>query len=279
MKQLFVTVFLLSYTFANTQSQAEGGQSSPFFIPVERTIYYKLGDKTIPILIQQYGESTELAFVNLHANETTSVQAARAILETRGGMLIKIENGVQRVIRFRVGYMTFNLDPNRIFSRVGIRNCLQETGRIDERAINEAEKFGDRVLSLVGNANCIIALHNNTNEYYSVKTYLPGGNRQKDAKAVYANPDQDPDDIAFTTDSLLYQKMAERGYNSIWQDNINVKKDGSLSVWSGENNRRYINIETEHGRLSQYMLMLEDLLTILAEEKSTQGKAQKTIGE
>ena len=60
--------------------------------------------------------------------------------------------------------------------------------------------------------------------------------------------------------------MADKGYNSIWQDNVHVRKDGSLSVYCGEKGKRYINIETEHGKFDQYAEMLGKLLAILSEE-------------
>ena len=49
----------------------------------------------------------------------------------------------------------------------------------------------------------------------------------------------------------------------IKQINEKVKQDGSLSVYCGNLNRPYVNIETEHGKLSQYRGMLEKLLEIL----------------
>ena len=61
--------------------------------------------------------------------------------------------------------------------------------------------------------------------------------------------------------------MADQGFNSIWQHNERAKKDGSLSVFYGEKNERYINIETQHGRLAQYIEMFGKLLDILADEK------------
>ena len=133
--------------------------------------------------------------------------------------------------------------------------------------MDEVEKFAQRILQLIpDSSSCIIALHNNTEEAYSVRTYLPGSSRELDAKAVYADSLQDVDDIAFTTDSLLFQKMAENGYNSIWQDNKKAKRDGSLSIYCGERSRRYINIETQHGKVQQYIEMLGKLLAILAKE-------------
>jgi hypothetical protein len=61
--------------------------------------------------------------------------------------------------------------------------------------------------------------------------------------------------------------MSAMGYNSILQDNVKVYKDGSLSVYYGEQNRRYINIETQHGKTVQYKEMLGKLMYFLDEEK------------
>jgi hypothetical protein len=46
-----------------------------------------------------------------------------------------------------------------------------------------------------------------------------------------------------------------------------VLKDGSLSVYYGDKNKRYINIETQHGKKDQYKEMLIKLLYVLDEEK------------
>lgn len=241
--------------------------SNAFYIPAEKTILYKLGDKTVPLSISRYGNSAAIVCINLHDNEFTSVQAARSVLEQKGGLLIKIENNRQRVIRFRMRGKTYAFDPNRIFSRTGIEQTLRENSTVDIYAIEEIEKFAARLLSLIPDETaCVVALHNNSENAYSVKSYLPGNDREKDAREVYANDNQDMDDIVLTTDSVLYKKMADWGYNSIWQNNERAKKDGSLSVFYGENNKRYVNIETQHGRLSQYIEMFGKLLDILNDE-------------
>ncbi len=237
------------------------------FVAAEKTIFYKLGERILPIRIFQYGDLKNMVCINLHDNENTSVEAAKSVLELNGGTLIKVENNDQRVVRFRLRGVTYGFDPNRIFSRVGIEQTLKENSRTSQWAIEEVEKFTERLLQLIpGNTSCIVALHNNTDEAYSVTTYLSGNQRQHDTKAVHIAGLQDVDDIVFTTDSLLYQKMADNGYNSIWQDNVNVRKDGSLSVYCGEKGIRYINIETQHGKFDQYTEMLGKFLMILAEE-------------
>lgn len=233
----------------------------------EKIIFYKLGERIIPIKIIQFENSTGIVCINLHDNETTSVQAAISVLDKMGGTLIKLENNQQRLIRFRLKGVSYSVDPNSIFSRTGIEKSLKENSRISREAVIEVEKFANRILELFPAAiSCIIALHNNTDEAYSIKTYLPGNEKELDAKAAYYNQLQDKDDLILTTDSILYQKMVDNGFNSIWQDNAKAARDGSLSVYCGESNKRYINIETQHGKLAQYIEMLEKLVTIIAEE-------------
>ncbi len=217
----------------------------------------------------QFGNVHHIICINVHDNETTSVAAAKAVLERTGGTLIKIDNNQQRIIRFKLKGVNYSFDPNRIFSREGIGKTLKANRAITRDAILEVEKFAVRIVRLLPDSlSCIIALHNNTEEAFSVRSYLPGGENEIDGRAVYADSLQDPDDFILTTDSLLYQKMAANGYNSIWQDNEKAKKDGSLSIYWGERNRRYVNIETQHGKLEQYREMLQTLLNILGEAKN-----------
>ncbi|HMU47610.1 MAG TPA: hypothetical protein PKC72_14655 [Chitinophagaceae bacterium] len=246
------------------------GISRSLYIPEERNTSIKIGDREVKISILQYGSKKDILYINLHDNETTSFLAAKSVLEEQGGTLINIENNNQRVIRFRLNGINYGFDPNRIYSSAGIGQTLRDNRRYSRDAANAIEKFASQVLALITDSiSCIVALHNNFDGGFSVNSYLNGGERQKDARSVYVDSLQDNDDIAFTTDSLLFQKMAEKGFNSIWQDNINAKRDGSLSIYCGENNIRYINIETEHGRSEQYIEMLERLVSILKDEKRT----------
>lgn len=254
--------------------------SKALFVPTEKTIFHKIGSKTIALKVYQYGNVKDFVCINLHANETSSFAAAKSVLAETGGTLIKIENNGQRVIRFSLKGVTFGFDPNRIFSRTGIEETLRENKKLTREAMDEVERFAKQILALFPDStNCIIALHNNTDEAFSIKSYLPDGNRKNDAKAVYKDSTQDVDDISFTTDSLLYQRMADFGFNSIWQDNEKVKRDGSLSVYCGEKKKRYINIETQHGKVQQYITMLEKLLLVLFDENKKPLEDSRTTAE
>lgn len=236
----------------------------PKIIPTEKIIYYRLGENTIPIKILQYGEVKDLFYINVHDNESTSVDAAKSILELKGGTLMKIENNQERLIRFRLRNQTYAIDPNRIYSRTGIEQTLKNFKNISQEAVAEVERFAQRILELIpAKTACVIALHNNIDGGYSVMSYLPGNDKQTDARAVYKNRSQDEDDLVYTNDSMLYQRMADHRYNTVWQDNLRVTQDGSLSVYCATVKKRYVNIETEAGKYSQHREMLEKLYAIL----------------
>jgi hypothetical protein len=227
------------------------------FTPSISTIHYKLGETTIPIRIYQYGDVKDLICINLHDDEQSSVEAARTFLQEEGGMLIKFENRKQRNIKFRLRGKYYTFDPNRMFSKDGIEQTLTHFRRSSKDAIKEIEKFGQRVLNLIPeNPSCVIALHNNTPGRFGVNSYLPGADFSMNAKKVYENPKEDPDDIFFTTDSILFRRLSSEKFNTIWQDNSRARRDGSLSVYCGERNIRYVNCETEHGKAGQYYTML-----------------------
>ena len=265
LRLLYTTLFFFACIVLNAQQSLDLIQpTDPGITITEKTIFYKLAENIIPIKIQQYGERTDIVFINLHDDETTSVDAAKRVLAEHGGMLVEIENNAQRNIRFRLGRYFYKIDPNRIFSEEGIKKSLEQLGKTSNQAIDEAEKLGQRILQLIpGEATCVIALHNNTPDLFSVTEYTPGNKRSVDSRKVYVNAGQDTDDFFFTTDNNLYERLADKGFNTILQDNKNCTEDGSLSVYCGKKNIRYVNCETEHGKTEQYYEMMKALCSSL----------------
>ena len=140
-------------------------------------------------------------------------------------------------------------------------------GRSSAKAINEVEKLGKRILQLLPeDALCIIALHNNSPELFSALNYTAGNKRAKESKKVYINPEEDADDFFLTTDNDLYEELADNGYNTILQDNKKCTEDGSLSVYCGKKNIRYVNCETEHGKQEHYYEMIKTLMSVLSKK-------------
>lgn len=276
--------FIITLLAIKLQGQSFIDSTAPVVVkklsPAIQNLQLNVGPKKVPVTIYKYGEVNDVVCFNMHDNEFTSVEAAKQVLSERGGMIIKIENGKQRFINFKLNNKRFTFDANRIFSKEGIEQTLRDRGHYSTAAAAEIEGFANKLLSLIPDTtSCIVALHNNFDADFSIKSYIPGGSLEKNAIAVFEDSLQDADDIALTTDSILFKKMANYGYNSILQDNINVKKDGSLSVYYGERDKRYINIETEHGRVQQYVEMLTKLYDILAEEKLAKIPTEPPVKE
>lgn len=240
------------------------------FSPTVSTRTLKAAGRTVTVQVESYGDARSWVFVHLHGTEPTSVQAAKEILPLTGGYLIGLENGKNRNLKFEWQGRNWLIDPNRLYSDTGIRMNLKELNkyRFSETLVEQIKLLGEQITSLIPDtANCIVALHNNSDGHFSISDYLPGGKRQKDARRVFSDPHQDPDDIVLTSDSLLYEHMAAACFNTIWQDSAQVKRDGSLSVYAALRGRRYVNIETEHGRQEQYARMLQHLMLYLVRER------------
>ena len=261
---LYITLFCFTCSFLQVHQTAAFSNINV----AEKTIFYKLAENIVPIKIQQYGERRDMVFINLHDDELTSVDAAKRILHEQGGTLIEIENNSQRNIGFKLGRRLYKVDPNRMFSKEGIKKSLDQLGVTSPKAIDEVEKLGQRVIQLLPEeATCVIALHNNSSDLFSVLEYAPGNKRAADSKKVYINNEQDADDFFLTTDNHLYEKLADSGFNTILQDNKHCTDDGSLSVYCGKKNIRYVNCETEHGKTEQYFEMIKALLAALPGNK------------
>lgn len=245
-------------------------------IPEISTVIHKLGDHNTRIKIFQYGKKKDIVFINLHSDETTSVAGVEKLLQTKGGLLIKLENNNKRNISFMLRGSVYTFDPNRIFSKTGIERTLERFKNISDEAIAEVEKFANHILKLLPKEpHCVIALHNNTEGNLSVTSFLPGNQYETDAKKVYADDDQDPDDFFLTTDSLLFEQLAAEKYNTVWQDNLLVQQDGSLSVYFGEKNICYLNCETEHGKVKQYEAMISAALKYMDQRKNSMNSVTR----
>ena len=234
--------------------------------PVTNTITHKIGNKNIRIITSQYGEKKDYVFIALHDNEFTGLETAKSVLETTGGLLIEIENDNNRNINFILDRHSFEFDPNRMFSKTGIKKTLQTLGRSNERAINEVDRFAKRIVRLFPKTTyCIVAIHDNTDGEYSVSNYQKGGRSANDAKLVTVGALQDPDDFFLTTDSQVFRQLSAKKYNVVLQHNLRVKEDGSLSVYCAKKNLRYLNCETEHGKSAQFDEMMDVAMECLQE--------------
>lgn len=274
LKALIIFSAIIWSLFAKAQLN-NGSISETRFVPVINTISHRLGDNDIEVQVFQYGDKKDLVFINLHDNEIAAIKATKKILEKQGGLFIKIENKNQRTIIFRLDGRSYTFDPNRIFSKKGIGLTLKRFGNTSSKAAGEIENFAARLLQIIPpDAYCIIAVHNNTDNGFSIGDYLPGKEKATDAKQINMAKGQDKDDFFLTTDSLLFQLLSSKKYNAVLQENMKAEKDGSLSIYFGENKIRYINCETEQGKTRQHEEMLGAAIYCIEESKKMTAFSQ-----
>ena len=222
----------------------------------ETIFYHHLGDDSVAVSITDFGGDQQRVYINLHDDESTSLAATIPLLKERGGLLIRILNNGNRLVRFNIDGKEYAFDPNRMFSRNGIVHTLIRTKRISNKAIEEISAFAAVFLQQIpANRQMVIALHNNTPGRLSVDSYFDAGDNVTDAREATRNSSHDPDDFILTTDSTIYERLKKK-FNIVWQDNLKARQDGSLSVYFGERGVSYINCETEHGHVQEFRKMI-----------------------
>ncbi len=244
---------------------------------IEQKVFrYKLGDKIVKIVISKTSKHpSKFVYFNMHDNENTAAEAAKEVIKKFGGTLIELENDGKRLINFSLKNEQFTFDPNRIFTKVGIKKTLKYNGEYLTEAENETNKFAKMLKGVLKNFRLIIAVHNNTDENYSIKSYETGEEFGKDAKLVNINSDTDIDDFFFVTDKNIFKTLKEKNQNVALQDNVNVTDDGSLSVYCGNHKIPYINVESEHGHLREQIKMLEVLQKLIMDFSRTRRKNRR----
>lgn len=207
-----------------------------------------VGNSTVLIQTQYYGKGK--AFVHLHQNETTALQAARAVIKKQGGSLLTIVHSGQRNIIFKYHKKRYEFDPNRIFTDKGIKKTLMQFGDYSLGAHREVKKLATKIKQLLPKGK-IIAVHNN--ESYSLRNYFPGQTMFLDAGALYFNTTKHYRNFYLVTQKNDYLRLKKLNFNSVLQA-LNAKDDGSLSVYLSK--RAYVNVEAGYDQFRTQVTML-----------------------
>jgi hypothetical protein len=210
----------------------------------------------VQLQLSDYGEIRgKVVYLNLHENETTSVLAAKDYLATRNGHLIVVKQKGNRNLSFTQKGMTFQFDPNRMFTKAGRISTLKLLNKKYVNAAEETvEEFSDKIISRIRNAQLVVALHNNTNgKPLSAASY----------KNRYLNPSMDTDDFILTTEKSIYDQLKAKKINTVWETTSTSVDDGSLAYYCSKKNIPYVNVEAQHGHRSQQLKLLNALTSII----------------
>jgi len=221
----------------------------------------QLGDSSITFIEENINASNKILFINVHENEMTSVEAIRAYDVNEQYHFVYLKHNGSRRIGFNHSDEIYTVDPNRIFTQVGIVSTLAHDSIFhNHRAEKLSKILAKEILKYVHASSWIISLHNNTPDNYSIMSYLPDSSEALNTKEVYINEKMDPDDFIYTTDLSLFSKLKYLQINVILQNNENCVDDGSLSIYCGKRNIPYANVEAEDGHLTEQTFLISSLI-------------------
>ena len=246
--------FLLSFSFCAC-SQGDNIER------LNATVHYRkhlLGSSSVIVKETRYGKDIPIQFVQLHHNEETADKVTTSLASQVGFDYLQIVNESKRFIEFKLGDKDYKFDPNRIFSKKGIIATLRSRSHYSDTAYQVISAFSTFLLDLLDHSKTIVSVHNNTDGAFSPADYI-----KNNTGLVFQNPELDPDDFFITTDSIVFEKLKENNFNVVLEYSKDIEDDGSLSVYCGRNNIRYINIEAQHGHAKEQEAMLRTLIQIL----------------
>lgn len=242
-------------------SDTPGGTASSALTPVTHTL--RLEDEKV--WVREYRRpGADLNFVNLHDNENTSAEAAKAYIRTHGGRLIELEHGRGRTVVIRRNGVLDRFDPNRMFTEEGLRRSLDYFHCLTDENLVLATDFARQVTDMIGlhEGKPVIAVHNNTPGKLTIHDFEPGEWYGDDTRDIFTNPAEDPDDFFFTNSPVLFRALKSLRYNVALMKE-NPPDRGTLGNLVNARGGVYVLVEAEHGHLQRQIAMLEDLGRLL----------------
>mgnify|MGYP000145849217 CR=1 FL=1 len=222
-----------------------------------------LGETEINIYQQSFDIPERIIFLNVHEDEETSIETLHAYAKIDSIPFFYLKHQETRRITFLLKGKSYDFDPNRIFTKKGRKKTLKDGEGYSLKANKEVKKLANEIIERIPLMHTVVALHNNTDENYSIKSYLPGGGEAQNTAEIHVNPDMDPDDFIYTTDRAFYDAFKSRNINVILQDNKGYVNDGSLSVYCGKKDIPYVNIETQRGHFDEQMELTKTVLEVI----------------
>lgn len=257
-------LFLLPALGLDTPTKGSTAPANPMLLsPVTHTL--RLEDEKVWVHIYQRPGS-DLQFVNVHDNENTSAEAAKAFILSKGGRLVELEHGRGRTVVIRRSGVLHRFDPNRMFSEAGLRQSLDYFHNLSDENLVLAARFAADVEAFIEiePGKPIVAVHNNTDGKLTIHDFKPGEWYGDDTREVFINPAEDPDDFFFTNSPVLFKALKAMRYNVALMVE-NPPDRGTLANLVNARKGVYVLVEAEHDHLRQQIAMLEDLGRLLIE--------------
>jgi hypothetical protein len=262
MKALKSASLLLALVVAGCASTKVPQPPAPRVELTLRKVSFQIGETKIHVQSRQFGKGN-LTMVNVHDDENSCVEAGAMVLEKIGGRLIELVHSGKRRVVFSLDRNEYSFDPNRTFSKAGVRLTVRDESnrdaKVSEKIYRVVDRFAEQFIRYfkLNKAPTFITLHNNGDGGLSIHTYEPGGDWAADTDELHVSSTVDPDEFFFVTDKRIYEELKARDANVILQDNSIKRDDGSLSVFAGRHGIRYINVEAQPEHFDEQVRMIE----------------------
>ena len=223
--------------------------STPVFASQTTLFPYMLG-KTV-VKVERYSttlpsHTSSLTYFHPHEDEVTSYKETKKFIDKYGGTLYAIKQNGKRLIQFVLKGRKYTFDPNRIFTKQGVRATLEKYGPSSPEAIEKVYYFALWLSGVISSPR-VIAVHNNYNKGYNIKSYQKkDGTKILGIKKLYINPNKSTGNFIYTTNSHLFSFAKFNRDNTALQDTA-IEDDGSYSVFAQKHNIDYVNIEATRG--------------------------------
>lgn len=268
MKSVFLSVGILLFcAFANF------GETS------KRSHSLALGDRKITVNVYEK-KGAPITFFAPHYNEEIGRKLAKEAVAQKGGRFVEIESYDEagkplRQLNFRFGGKNYSIDPNRIYTANG-RRC-----NISAEIETPVKTFADELLRIILAPNgknlregerFLVAVHNNRdvdaqqnqqqkNSDLTAHAFVRNINLQTAANGVFAagaagvflaNAEFDADNFILLSSPKYLSFFADNNFNVVVQKPPTQLQtqdcainDGSFSVFAGQNDISYINLEAD----------------------------------
>lgn len=260
MKYTLVFIFLLTCSFVVK------AQHPPVFEGMTTdSTKLLLGDMELNLIKYSYN-TPGINFLAIHDNEDTGVKAAFDYIAMNGGSIVDCQYGGARNFKFIQDEVTYQTDPNSIYTAEGIPIGLEKYGVSSEAVVAEMKNTGKTILKTYNpkKSPYIFTLHNNADGGFGIQSYLPENELGSTADSVHVNYEMDEDDMILVTELKLFNLLKKADVNVVLQSEEAVD-DGSLSIYAMQNKIPYLNVEVQHGHQEENLRLIQLGVTALAE--------------
>jgi hypothetical protein len=233
-------------------------QHPPVFDGIQTDTSYILINNFYVNLVKYSYKQPNINFLVIHDDEDTGVKAAFEYIQFSGGSIVDPQYGGVRNYSFAYDSNWYQIDPNKIYTEIGVRNGLAKYGAVNDLVVGELLKASKVILNhySAGKPDYIFTLHNNTDGSFGIASYLKGYELESTADSLFINFQMDPDDFILVTEPALFTTLKHANVNVVLQS-VHAPDDGSLSIYASQNQIPYINVEVQHGHRYEHLRLIE----------------------